>query len=489
MPRSLRLRVALSCLALLLACSASPVAAETDLRLARLPEVLEAAHQGEDPVRRTEAFEELGRRLERRGIGAVHSAVSAPQLAVRVAAIRLIGSLGKHGRPGAGEAWGALDDPAAEVRAVAVASLAALGEDKPERGKRLIVLLEGDLSAGVRIEAARALGRFPSVRALALPPLLRTIETAPPELAAAATLGLRRLGRDARPLEPELRRLILQPKLELERRKLCVRVLGGLQGWGVGALFRASEIPELNAEALSELNGSTLGRTLLELFQVSTPVATSNLLDQLDVFEPEILKTVVEPLASLLRLGVHPLVRAKAASLLASLGPDARAARDSFGEALADSGAQVQALEGLSKLSEPDQLAALPWVEAALDRASDSFALDLLSYLRQATFLGGGGLKAIGQALQWGNDEVRRGAAKAYRGLGPRAAPAGPLLQQCLRLDSSPRVRYEAALALTAIGKEAGTPSAGAIRSLLSELPTGPQRAFLADALQRLEGE
>lgn len=487
--RRARARPLSICLSLLgAALLVGPRARAEDLRQASATEVLAAAHQGQDPQRRAEALDELARRGDARGVAAVHSALSDPQVSIRHAAVRLVGALGKRGRPALRGLLKACSDPAEEVRASAVWALAALDDDRPEWGRLLIGLLQRDPSARVRIEAARCLGRFPSLVEESLPLLAAAIEAAPPEVGEAASLGLRRLGTKARAIEPRLRLLLGARELPLPRRLLVLRALGGLQEYGVGALFAARESRELTDAAEVELRTSILGRSLLKLESVSTPVASMNLIDQVTVYDLEVLRTLVTPLAYLLRQGQHPIVRTGAANLLASLGSEAGPALASYGEALQDSAAQASALEGISKLSSADQVRGLPWIQAALDQASDSFGLSLLRYLGETPSLGRPGLEVIGEALQWGTPEVRRAAARALGQLGARAAPRGPLLSECLRLDRSQVVRLEAAKALLRLGEDPLRAALPDLRSFAESLH-GPGPESLEKLLQELRGK
>lgn len=465
--------------------SAAPAVADPDLELISAKFVLEAASDPSKPQRRAKALLELGRRHDARGVAVVTSALLAPQVEVRVAALRLAGTLGKHSA-GIGEAITArARDAAPEVRAEAAWALARLTRDHAPWGRLLIGLVARDPDLRVRHQAARSLGRFPSVASESIAVLLAAMETQDMNVARGAAHGVRGLSKAGRPAAKRLERLALAQGQPLERRTLALRALGGLGQWGVGPLWLARQQVGLTVVADAELARSTLGRTLLDLDRVRAPRQATDRISTLRAYEREVLVTILPALADLVRRGRHPVIRAGCAGLLASLGDKAAPAAASLGQALLTPGAEANALEALDGLQDRDLGPALPYLGAALQSGSDSQCLDLLRFLAGRPRLDRKAVALIADALQWGSEDVRAGAVRALAALGRRSAPAIPVLKACLEQDTSVEVRVLAAGVLARLGG----PEAQASRRTIAELRiqvSGPLLEHLDDALGRL---
>jgi HEAT repeat protein len=480
------LRLALPLASLLLI--AAPVAGDPDLEQISAKEVMEAAQDASKPARRAKALLELGRRHDARGVAVISSALTARQQEVRIAALRLAGTLGKHAQPLGEEIVQRAADREPRVRSEAAWALGHLAKDHAPWGRLLTGLLERDPDLRVRHQAARSLGRFPSVATSSLPVLVGAMESQPLSVAKGGAHGVRGLGSDARPVADRLRRLALGKRFPLARRQLALRALGGLGQWGAGALWIARQQVGLTVIADAELARSTLGRTLLDLDRVRAPRQAADRVATLRAYQREVLLTILPALSDLVRRGRHPVIRSGCASLLASLGKQAAPAAASLGQGLVTPGAEANALEALGGLRVEDLAPALPWIEAALQSGSDSQVLDLLRFLAQRPRLDRKAVELISDALQWGSEDVRAGAANALGALGRRSAPAIPVLKACLEQDASVKVRILAAGVLARLGGAEAQACRKTMESLRIDA-SGPLLEHLDDALARLAAE
>lgn len=478
----------LSLLLSLLLSLASLAAGDPDLEVASAKAVLQVAADASQPERRAKALLELGRRHDARGVAVISSALSAPQPKVRIAALRLAGTLSKRAAPLGDEIAQRAADSVPLVRSEAAWALGHLGRDHAPWGRLLIQLLQRDPDLRVRHQAARSLGRLPSVAQASLPVLLAAMESQDMNVAKGAAHGVRGLGADARPMAGRLRRLALAKRLPLPRRQLALRALGGLGQWGVGPLWIARQQVGLTVVADAELARSTLGRTLLDLDRVRAPRQAADRVATLRAYQREVLLTILPALADLVRRGRHPVIRSGCAGLLASLGKQAAPAAGSLGQGLVTPGAETNALEALAGLRVEDLGPALPWIEAALQSGSDSQALDLLRFLAQRPRLDRKAVELISDSLQWGSEDVRAGAANALGALGRRSAPAIPVLKACLEQDASAKVRVLAAGVLARLGGPEAQACRQTMQSLRIEV-SGPLLQHLDDALARLAAE
>ncbi|MBL4845666.1 MAG: hypothetical protein JKY65_09080 [Planctomycetes bacterium] len=462
--------------------------ADPNFRQAKASDVLAAASQVADPVQREAALTELARRRNRGSVAVIGSALEAPQVGVRRAALRLAGSLGRPASP-LGEAMAGLAKDEASVREALAWALPRLRQDQAAWERLLIGFVERDPSLAVRREAARSVGRFETVSKASCQVLLRAIVNQELSVAKGAAHGLRGLGRSARGLEPRIRTLALDPKLALKRRLLILRALGGHGQHGVGTLWLARQQVGLTLVAHAELGRSTLGRTLLDLELISTPRAGSDRIDILAAYEREVLLTILPALADLLRRGRHPVIRSGCATLIATLGKDAGSAALSLGKGLTTPGAERASLKALGNLRIEDLKPALPWIRRALQSGSDSQVLDLLVFLSERPKLGLFVVEMISDSLQWGSEGVRARATIALRALGQRAKPAFPLLVACFRQDKSVRVRVFAVATLAMIGGPKVTALLKEMRALLPRVAGKLLRAALSDAIKRVEAD
>ncbi len=473
---------------LLLVSQAAPAAANPDLKVVSPERLLEVAADASDPQLRAKAILELGRRHDARGVAVISSAISAPEEVVRIAGLRLAGTLGKYAAPLGDRIAQGAGDSAPMVRAEVAWALGHLTRDHAPWGQVLILQLERDSDLRVRHQAARSLGRFPSVAPGSLSLLVDALERQDINVARGAAHGLRGLGQVTRPMADRLRRLALGKRYALERRQLSLRALGGLGQWGVGALWIARQQVGLTVIADAELARSTLGRTLLDLDRVRAPRQAADRIATLRVYQREVLVTILPALADLVRRGRHPVIRSGCAGLLASLGEKAAPAAASLGQGLVTPGAEANALEALDGLRVEDLGPALPWIKAALQSGSDSQCLDLLRFLAQRPRLDREAVALISDSLQWGSKDVRAGAANALGALGQRSAPAIPVLKACLEQDTNLRVRILVAGVLARLGG----PEAQACRQTMESLRiqvSGPLLNHLDDALSRLAAE
>lgn len=475
-------------LLLALALLASPVAADPDLEQISVERVLEIASDPSNPELRAKAILEFGRRHNARGVAVISSALAAPEDVVRIAALRLAGSLGKRGARFGDQIAERAGDPAPLVRAEVAWALGHLTRDHAPWGRVLMRQLESDSDLRVRHQAARSLGRFPGVARSSLPLLVKAMESQHISVARGAAHGVRGLGKAARPMADRLRRLALGKRFVLERRQLSLRALGGLGQWGVGALWIARQQVGLTVIADAELSRSTLGRTLLDLDRVRAPRQAADRVATLRAYERDVLITILPALADLVRRGRHPVIRSGCAGLLASLGDKAAPAAASLGQGLVTPGAEANALEALDGLRVEDLGPALPWIEAALQSGSDSQCLDLLRFLAKRPRLDRKAVVLISDALQWGSKDVRAAAANALGALGRRSAPAIPVLKACLEQDTNLRVRILAAGVLARLGGPEAQASRKTMESLRIQV-SGPLLGHLDDALSRLAAE
>lgn len=462
--------------------------ADPDLSQAKIPLVLAAAGDASKPERRAVALLELGRRHDRRGVAAIHSALTAPEAEVRSAALRLAGTLGKYSLPLGDEVADRVGDSNPKVRQTAAWALARLTRDHAPWGRLLLGLLQRDSSLVVRHEAARGLGRFPSVAPASLLVLASALEDQDIWVAKGAAHGLRALGSKARVLSPRLRRLATGKRHPLGRRQLALRALGGFGQWGVGSLWIARQKVGLTVVADAELARSTLGRTLLDLDRVQAKRQATDRLATLRAYKGEVLLTILPALADLVRRGRHPIIRSGCAELLSSLGDKAAPAAASLGQGLVTPGAEAAALEALSGLKVKDLGPALPWIEAALQSGSDSQALDLLRFLSERPRLDRKAVAMTSDALQWGSEDVRASAAMTLQALGVRSKPAIPVLVACLQQDTSVRVRVFAAGVLARLGGPEAQAARAGIKALQLRVQ-GPLLEHLDDAMARLDAD
>jgi HEAT repeat protein len=305
--------------------------------------------------------------------------------------VRVLGRMGPQARAAVPDVIAALNDP--DLRADAATALVRIDPRRTDKAiKALLPDLESELTPNVH-ERQRLF----------------------------ALIALADMGPAARAAVPALRRLLSQ-----ERE--TYRVLDALEAMGPAASPLAFELVGLLSE--SAPNSHLPGRAADVLTSIGKPGV------------PTLARALRSP---------NALVRARAAGVLARIGPGARAAVPALTKALADKEADVrsQAALALGKIG-PRAAPAVPTL--------------------------------VGWLANW-EVSVRRQAIGALGGIGSEAKEAVPHLVECL-LDHDAVVRYGAAVALGRCGTP-GEETVLALREALQD-QSPPVRLAAADALHRL---
>jgi HEAT repeat protein len=411
------------------------------------------------------------------------------EASVRLRAIHALAEFGPEAVPALVEAL-----KNKEAAYWAALALAEIGPDAADAVEPLVELARSDDRSEVKAEAFLALGAVGAAAAPAVPELLKAIDDEDTTVHLAATYALGLIGPEARqagfPLRAKLDTVTGMEKL--------------VTAWALAKIYPQSEKWQLYttvtlARALaSPVEGERVAaaRGLADLrpgpdlaipaIQAALRDAPAEVVDGALDAMADLGDAAVPPLIEALR---HEEVRAKAAAILARIGPPAKAAVPALAALLKDEQAETrrEALFALGEIG-PDSKPALPAIAAALDDADEKVAyaacyalgkigpdaMDAKPALQKMLdaedeFLRVAAAWALArvhpecpetplksvplliEALDEPAPMIRLEAIESLRCLGPRAKDAVPALEKAAE-DENETIRQAAAEALKAIG-------------------------------------
>lgn len=375
--------------------------------------------------------------------------------------------------------------------------LSDIGPDAQQAVPALVKVVQSDQLLDVRREAVLALAAIGPAAADAVPALTHLLEDKDEILDGAAVFALGAVGPKAKAAEANLKKLAEDEKSPPFLKTVCLWALARinpedkqLQGEVVPRLVEALKAPDARiraaaARGLIDLNPDPeiLRPLMQKVMEEATPEALNDILDALASLGEKAVPRLIKALEA------EP-VRAKAAAIIARIGPPAKEAVSALAAALGDKSPETrnEVLFALAAIG-PDAKEAVPAITQAMKDpdlkvcyaacyalgkigpAAASAKAELAEHLAgkdhflcmasawalaqidpQDAELAAKSVPVLIQALEEPDPPTRLHAAEALGLLGPLAGDAAAALKK-LQSDPDKGVREAAASALKAIGK------------------------------------
>jgi HEAT repeat protein len=411
-------------------------------------------------------------------VSILHEALGDRSAAVRTAAARGLGQVGKAAVTEVPALIGILADTDETVRCQAAESLGMM-ECSEEAPVVALIELLGDASPTVKASAARALGCMKQGAAKAVPALVALLQDRDEAVRDAAAEAVGRIGHLPEEAAETLREGLASPDNVVRAR--TAEALGAIGAPAEGAatalvkavadrndVVRAKAVEALGriGEAAADVAVRSLKRALRDSDNWVSALA-AEALGQMGEAADEAVPALVRSLRHL-----NPLVRANAAEALGKMGAAAGDSRVALEKACGDEDGRVraEAYRALGALASSVRIAE----QTLLVGLQDSDPL-----VRAATVeaLGRAGLscdEAIAEVvrmLQDSSDQVKVQATQVLPVLAGPTPEVIDTLCRCLEQDDSAWVQMQAAQALGKLGPPAAAAGAALLRSAL----TGPE--------------